>query len=114
MAPPPPMTSKYFSGGQDGGRKECRDERWTMKSLPKMSRGQIAGQVPLPDGWDVEKDVDGRPVFIDHNTEQTTWVDPRDRLVEAVVPPRRPLFGSLELCYCLRPLSLFRAFPRFI
>lgn len=39
-------------------------------------------EVPLPEGWDVEKDVDGKPFFVDHNTQQTTWVDPRDRLTK--------------------------------
>ena len=38
------------------------------------------GAGPLPEGWDVGRDVDGKPFFIDHNTKRTTWVDPRDRL----------------------------------
>lgn len=35
--------------------------------------------VPLPQGWDIGRDYDGKIYFIDHNTKKTTWVDPRDR-----------------------------------
>ena len=34
---------------------------------------------PLPEGWDVGLDFDGKPYFIDHKNKNTTWVDPRDR-----------------------------------
>lgn len=37
------------------------------------------GEIPLPDGWDVAQDFDGKVYFIDHNTRKTTWIDPRDR-----------------------------------
>ncbi|XP_037086614.1 protein kibra-like [Pollicipes pollicipes] len=37
------------------------------------------GEIPLPDGWDMARDVDGKIYFIDHTTKKTTWVDPRDR-----------------------------------
>lgn len=40
------------------------------------------GEIPLPDGWDFAQDYDGKVYFIDHNSKQTTWIDPRDRLVE--------------------------------
>lgn len=36
---------------------------------------------PLPDGWDVATDNDGKIYYIDHNTKSTTWIDPRDRWV---------------------------------
>ncbi|KAL7300383.1 hypothetical protein TKK_0007004 [Trichogramma kaykai] len=39
------------------------------------------GEIPLPEGWDVAHDYDGKVYFIDHNTRKTTWIDPRDRLV---------------------------------
>jgi protein KIBRA len=35
---------------------------------------------PLPAGWEIGTDVDGKTFYIDHNTRQTTWIDPRDRL----------------------------------
>ena len=34
---------------------------------------------PLPEGWDMGVDFDGKPYFIDHKSKTTTWVDPRDR-----------------------------------
>lgn len=32
---------------------------------------------PLPSGWEISYTDKGRMFFIDHNTKQTTWVDPR-------------------------------------
>ncbi|XP_046624064.1 protein kibra isoform X1 [Neodiprion virginianus] len=40
------------------------------------------GEIPLPDGWDVARDFDGKVYFIDHNTRKTTWIDPRDRFTK--------------------------------
>ncbi|KAJ6637075.1 Protein kibra, partial [Pseudolycoriella hygida] len=37
------------------------------------------GELPLPDGWDIATDFDGKVYYIDHNTKKTTWIDPRDR-----------------------------------
>ena len=34
---------------------------------------------PLPEGWDIGTDVDGKVFYINHKTRQTTWIDPRDR-----------------------------------
>ncbi|MBN3281598.1 WWC2 protein, partial [Polyodon spathula] len=38
------------------------------------------GQLPLPDGWEEARDYDGKVFYIDHNTKQTSWIDPRDRI----------------------------------
>ncbi|CAL1271093.1 unnamed protein product [Larinioides sclopetarius] len=43
--------------------------------MPKRRNGEI----PLPDGWDVGQDFDGKIYFIDHINKKTTWIDPRDR-----------------------------------
>ncbi|KAL0116549.1 hypothetical protein PUN28_009893 [Cardiocondyla obscurior] len=40
------------------------------------------GEIPLPEGWDVAQDFDGKVYFIDHNTRKTTWIDPRDRFTK--------------------------------
>ena len=37
------------------------------------------GEIPLPQGWELGMDYDGKVYFIDHNSKKTTWVDPRDR-----------------------------------
>ena len=46
--------------------------------MPK-SRTKNPGEIPLPAGWDMGRDFDGKIYFIDHNSHQTTWIDPRDR-----------------------------------
>ncbi|XP_015911058.1 protein kibra [Parasteatoda tepidariorum] len=40
---------------------------------------RLNGEIPLPDGWDVGRDFDGKIYFIDHINKKTTWIDPRDR-----------------------------------
>jgi len=35
---------------------------------------------PLPEGWDVGMDFDGKVYFIDHKNRTTTWLDPRTRV----------------------------------
>lgn len=37
------------------------------------------GDFPLPAGWDIARDYDGKVYYIDHNNKETTWLDPRDR-----------------------------------
>ncbi|XP_063258232.1 protein WWC2 isoform X3 [Prinia subflava] len=44
-----------------------------------MPRKAGNGQLPLPDGWEEARDYDGKVFYIDHNTKQTSWIDPRDR-----------------------------------
>lgn len=48
-----------------------------------MPRKAGNGQLPLPDGWEEARDYDGKVFYIDHNTKQTSWIDPRDRWVQA-------------------------------
>ncbi|CAG0920590.1 unnamed protein product [Notodromas monacha] len=43
---------------------------------------RINGEIPLPDGWEMGRDYDGKVYYIDHNTKKTTWLDPRDRLTK--------------------------------
>ncbi|NXD22009.1 WWC2 protein, partial [Spelaeornis formosus] len=44
-----------------------------------MPRKAGNGQLPLPDGWEEARDYDGKVFYIDHNSKQTSWIDPRDR-----------------------------------
>ncbi|XP_049521097.1 protein WWC2-like [Dermacentor silvarum] len=46
--------------------------------MPKRRNGEI----PLPSGWDIGTDYDGKIYFIDHINKQTTWIDPRDSLTK--------------------------------
>ncbi|XP_061680435.1 protein WWC3 [Syngnathoides biaculeatus] len=41
-----------------------------------------SSELPLPAGWEEARDYDGRVFFIDHNTRQTSWIDPRDRITK--------------------------------
>ncbi|CAN9501037.1 unnamed protein product [Ophioblennius macclurei] len=36
-------------------------------------------ELPLPHGWEEAEDFDGKLYFIDHVTQSTSWIDPRDR-----------------------------------
>ena len=37
--------------------------------------------IPLPPGWQMCRDVDGKIFFVDHHNQETSWIDPRDRYV---------------------------------
>lgn len=41
-----------------------------------------SSELPLPPGWEEARDYDGRVFYIDHNTRQTSWIDPRDRITK--------------------------------
>ncbi|KAG8450545.1 hypothetical protein GDO86_002988 [Hymenochirus boettgeri] len=41
-----------------------------------------SSELPLPAGWEEARDYDGRVFYIDHNTRQTSWIDPRDRITK--------------------------------
>uniref|UniRef100_A0A8C6TY37 WWC family member 3 n=1 Tax=Neogobius melanostomus TaxID=47308 RepID=A0A8C6TY37_9GOBI len=46
--------------------------------MPWLSGGKRreSSELPLPAGWEEARDYDGRVFFIDHNTRQTSWIDP--------------------------------------
>ncbi|XP_030057477.1 protein WWC3 isoform X2 [Microcaecilia unicolor] len=48
---------------------------------PKPGRWE-SSELPLPAGWEEARDFDGRLFYIDHNTRQTSWIDPRDRITK--------------------------------
>jgi hypothetical protein len=62
------------------------------------------GEIPLPEGWDVAQDFDGKVYFIDHNTRKTTWIDPRDRYVKEA-----PFYFTTALTGASFPQHLFQA-----
>ncbi|XP_032141776.1 protein WWC3 isoform X2 [Sapajus apella] len=45
-------------------------------------RVRESAELPLPAGWEEARDYDGRVFYIDHNTRQTSWIDPRDRITK--------------------------------
>ncbi|XP_075756292.1 protein KIBRA isoform X2 [Pelodiscus sinensis] len=36
-------------------------------------------ELPLPAGWEEARDFDGKVYYIDHTSQSTSWIDPRDR-----------------------------------
>lgn len=60
--PPPVVPAAAIGGGGGSG-----------------PRGRESSELPLPAGWEEARDYDGRVFYIDHNTRQTSWIDPRDR-----------------------------------
>ncbi|XP_072555340.1 protein WWC3 isoform X1 [Paramormyrops kingsleyae] len=46
------------------------------------SKRRESWELPLPAGWEEARDYDGRVFYIDHNTRQTSWIDPRDRITK--------------------------------
>ena len=54
--------------------------------MPWVSGGKRreSSELPLPAGWEEARDFDGRVFFIDHNTRQTSWIDPRDRYAKGL------------------------------
>lgn len=72
-----------FSGGdQTQGRGLQPAHR--PDAMPWVSGGKRreSSELPLPAGWEEARDYDGRVFYIDHNTRQTSWIDPRDRYVK--------------------------------
>ncbi|XP_023489893.2 protein WWC3 isoform X1 [Equus przewalskii] len=49
---------------------------------PPPARARESAELPLPAGWEEARDYDGRVFYIDHNTRQTSWIDPRDRITK--------------------------------
>ncbi|XP_052260917.1 membrane-associated guanylate kinase, WW and PDZ domain-containing protein 2-like isoform X4 [Dreissena polymorpha] len=56
-------------------RREFPDPPPRGKSLERSSSPDSLG--PLPPNWEMAVTEDGQTYFIDHNTEQTHWLDPR-------------------------------------
>ncbi|XP_041115093.1 protein WWC3-like isoform X2 [Polyodon spathula] len=50
--------------------------------MPHNSKRRESSELPLPAGWEEARDYDGRVFYIDHNTRQTSWIDPRDRITK--------------------------------
>ncbi|XP_036030136.1 protein WWC3 isoform X1 [Onychomys torridus] len=53
-----------------------------VPSVPPQPRARESSELPLPAGWEEARDYDGRVFYIDHNTRQTSWIDPRDRITK--------------------------------
>ena len=71
---------KYLVVSEGAVRPEVTAVRVLLlygRTMPKP--GAQEAEIPLPPGWDFCRDYDNKLYFIDHNTQKTTWIDPRDR-----------------------------------
>jgi len=57
----------------------------SLRGVPRLTLRTVA----LPPGWEEGRDEQGRSYFIDHNTQKTTWEDPRKLLLNRN-PPQAP------------------------
>ena len=48
-----------------------------QRQLQLISAQQAAQQQPLPEGWEQKMSPEGEVYFINHNSQTTTWIDPR-------------------------------------
>ncbi|CAF1473672.1 unnamed protein product [Adineta ricciae] len=56
------------------------DGQGTAMASTNSTLSQINSQVsllPLPDGWEEKQTPDGQAYYVDHMTQNTTWMDPR-------------------------------------
>lgn len=72
------VRSDFFRGIKQGRGLQPSHR---LDAMPWVSGGKRreSSELPLPAGWEEARDYDGRVFFIDHNTRQTSWIDPRDR-----------------------------------
>uniref|UniRef100_A0AAY5E9S0 WW domain-containing protein n=1 Tax=Electrophorus electricus TaxID=8005 RepID=A0AAY5E9S0_ELEEL len=74
----------FLGGGQkEGGQAQAiaPDHPSAMPWVSGSTRRE-SSELPLPAGWEEARDYDGRVFYIDHNTRQTSWIDPRDRITK--------------------------------
>lgn len=72
------------------------------------------GEFPLPDGWEEGRDFDGKVFYINHNTQQTTWIDPRDRYADKPFSLSRSRHenGSGPNNFCVLPAFFAKFYGR--
>ncbi|KAI8882360.1 E3 ubiquitin-protein ligase RSP5 [Backusella circina FSU 941] len=63
-----------------------------------------SGTGPLPPGWEMRRNAEGRPYFVDHNTRTTTWVDPRRQQYISTIGPGSNLQVQVQPVSQLGPL----------
>ncbi|MGH0138218.1 UNVERIFIED_CONTAM: hypothetical protein FKN15_065676 [Acipenser sinensis] len=79
-------------GGRESGRSVV------PLTMPHNSKRRESSELPLPAGWEETRDYDGRVFYIDHNTRQTSWIDPRDSLCALCVQALTNIGGFVPQC----------------
>lgn len=67
--------------------------------------------IPLPRGWEERRTNEGRPYFVDHHTQSTTWNDPRrNTTVAPAIPPLPNNLGPLPSGWEMRLTNTGRVY----
>eukprot|EP00039_Didymoeca_costata_P029725 m.26075 g.26075 ORF g.26075 m.26075 type:complete len:321 (-) comp7766_c0_seq2:2740-3702(-) len=56
----------------------------TVKTAVAMPIPNSVQDVPFPPGWEEARTEDGTPYFVDHNTQSTSWNDPRQAILDQI------------------------------
>lgn len=86
------VSSSSANGGTGGGVVGVQNNMTT------------AGSGPLPPGWEMRTNPEGRSYFVDHNTRTTTWVDPRRQQYINTIGPGSNLQVQVQPVSQLGPL----------
>ena len=50
---------------------------------PKYNEtGLTIEDIPMPEGWELAQTPGGKSYFVDHNNKTTSWVDPRQKILQ--------------------------------
>ncbi|XP_069617696.1 protein WWC3 [Ranitomeya imitator] len=71
----------WLSGGRRRRQQQSQQQQQCPAQCPLPGMRE-SSELPLPAGWEEARDFDGRVFYIDHNTRQTSWIDPRDRITK--------------------------------
>ncbi|XP_063811602.1 protein WWC3 isoform X2 [Pseudophryne corroboree] len=72
----------WLSGGRRRRQQQPQQHQQQCPSQCPLPGMRESSELPLPAGWEEARDYDGRVFYIDHNTRQTSWIDPRDRITK--------------------------------
>ena len=75
------------------------------RTLAHLQSQTIASLGPLPPGWEMRLTPSARVYFTDHNTETTTWDDPRVPLpLDVDILPYKPDFKRVSIYFRSQPV----------
>ncbi|XP_075445513.1 protein WWC3 isoform X2 [Ascaphus truei] len=72
----------WLSGGRRRRQQQAQQQHQPCPSQGTLPGRRESSELPLPTGWEEARDYDGKVFYIDHNTRQTSWIDPRDRITK--------------------------------
>lgn len=88
---PNPNPYFYAHPGYYGGPQQFPPPQQYSQPPPQQPTPNTAQpNPPLPPGWEMRTDPQGRPFFIDHNSKTTTYEDPRGNVASPQPPHQQP------------------------